>query len=248
MGITGTDVTKNVADMVLADDNFATIVTAVAEGRRIYDNIRKAIGFLLASNMSEVLSIFFATLLGFTILEPVHLLWINLITDCFPALALGMEPGEADIMRRKPRDAKDGIFSGGMGLDIAVQGIIITGLTMLSYFVGHWIEAGVWEVTDSLDGMTMAFLTLSMVEIFHSFNMRSRRKSVFSLKGQNKWLWGAMLLSLVLTTAVIYVPFLRDAFQFQHISLMEYGVALGLAVCIIPIMELVKWIQRKLGK
>lgn len=151
-------------------------------------------------------------------------------------------------MRRKPRDAKDGIFSGGMGLDIAVQGIIITGLTMLSYFVGHWIEAGVWEVTDSLDGMTMAFLTLSMVEIFHSFNMRSRRKSVFSLKGQNKWLWGAMLLSLVLTTAVIYVPFLRDAFQFQHISLMEYGVALGLAVCIIPIMELVKWIQRKLGK
>ena len=248
MGITGTDVTKNVADMVLADDNFATIVAAVAEGRRIYDNIRKAIGFLLASNMSEVLSIFFATLMGFTILEPVHLLWINLITDCFPALALGMEPGEADIMRRKPRDAKDGIFSGGMGLDIAVQGIIITGLTLLSYFVGHRIEAGVWEVTDSLDGMTMAFLTLSMVEIFHSFNMRSRRKSIFSLKGQNKWLWGAMLLSLVLTTAVIYVPFLRDAFQFQHISLMEYAVALGLAVSIIPIMELVKWIQRKLGK
>ena len=248
MGITGTDVTKNVADMVLADDNFATIVEAVAEGRRIYDNIRKAIGFLLASNMSEVLSIFFATLLGFTILKPVHLLWINLITDCFPALALGMEPGEADIMKRKPRDAKDGIFSGGMGLDIAVQGLIITGLTLLSYFVGHRIEAGVWEITDSLDGMTMAFLTLSMVEIFHSFNMRSRRKSVFSLKGHNKWLWGAMALSLVLTTAVIYVPGLRDAFQFQHISLMEYAVALGLAICIIPIMELIKLIQRKLRK
>ncbi len=248
MGITGTDVTKNVADMVLADDNFATIVSAVAEGRRIYDNIRKAIGFLLASNMSEVLSIFFATLLGFTILEPVHLLWINLITDCFPALALGMEPGEADIMERKPRDAKDGIFSGGMGLDIALQGIIITGLTLLSYFVGHRIEAGIWEITNSLDGMTMAFLTLSMVEIFHSFDMRSRRKSIFTLKGQNKWLWGAMLLSLVLTTAVIYVPFLRDAFQFQHISIMEYAVALGLAVSIIPIMELIKFIQRRLGK
>ncbi len=248
MGVTGTDVTKNVADMVLADDNFATIVEAVAEGRRIYDNIRKAIGFLLASNMSEVLSIFFATLMGFAILKPVHLLWINLITDCFPALALGMEPGESDIMKRKPRDAKDGIFSGGMGVDIAVQGLIITGLTLLSYFVGHRIEAGVWEITDSLDGMTMAFLTLSMVEIFHSFNMRSRRKSVFSLKGHNKWLWGAMALSLVLTTAVIYVPGLRDAFQFQHISLMEYAVALGLAVCIIPIMELIKLIQRKLGK
>ena len=248
MGITGTDVTKNVADMVLADDNFATIVEAVAEGRRIYDNIRKAIGFLLASNMSEVLSIFFATLMGFTILKPVHLLWINLITDCFPALALGMEPGEADIMKRKPRNAKDGIFAGGMGLDVAIQGVIITGLTMLSYFVGHRIEAGVWEITDSLDGMTMAFLTLSMVEIFHSFNMRSRRKSVFSLKGHNKWLWGAMALSLVLTTAVIYVPGLRDAFQFQHISLMEYAVALGLAFCIVPIMELIKLIQRKLGK
>ena len=166
----------------------------------------------------------------------------------FPALALGMEPGEADIMKRKPRDAKDGIFAGGMGLDVAIQGVIITGLTMLSYFVGHRIEAGVWEITDSLDGMTMAFLTLSMVEIFHSFNMRSRRKSVFSLKGHNKWLWGAMALSLVLTTAVIYVPGLRDAFQFRHISLMEYAVALGLAFCIVPIMELIKLIQRKLGK
>lgn len=248
MGITGTDVTKNVADMVLADDNFATIVSAVAEGRRIYDNIRKAIGFLLASNMSEVLSIFFATLMGFTILEPVHLLWINLITDCFPALALGMEPAEKDIMDRKPRAAKDGIFSGGMGFDIAVQGIIITALTLLSYFIGHWIEAGVWEITDSDDGMTMAFLTLSMVEIFHSFNMRSRRSSVFTLKGHNKWLWGAMLLSLILTTAVIYIPFLRDAFQFQHISLMEYAVALGLAIIIIPVVELIKLIQRKLGK
>ena len=198
--------------------------------------------------MSEVLSIFFATLMGFTVLKPVHLLWINLITDCFPALALGMEQGEPDIMKRKPRDAKDGIFAGGMGLDIAVQGIIITGLTLLSYFVGHRIEAGVWEVTDSLDGMTMAFLTLSMVEIFHSFNMRSRRKSIFSLKGQNKWLWGAMLLSLVLTTAVIYIPVLRDAFQFQHISFVEYAVALGLAFLIIPIMELMKLVQRKLER
>lgn len=247
MGITGTDVTKNVADMVLADDNFATIVSAVAEGRRIYDNIRKAIGFLLASNLSEVLAIFISTLLGFTILKPVHLLWINLITDCFPALALGMEPGEADIMKRKPRDTEDGIFAGGLGVDVLLQGAIVTGLTLLSYFVGHYMESGLWEVTNSADGMTMAFLTLSMVEIFHSFNMRSRRKSVFSLKGHNKWLWGAMALSLVLTTAVIYVPFLRSAFQFRHISIGEYFTALGLAVSIIPIMEIVKWVQRKLN-
>ena len=248
MGITGTDVTKNVADMVLADDNFATIVGAVEEGRRIYDNIRKAIGFLLASNLAEVLAIFFATLMGFTILEPVHLLWINLITDCFPALALGMEAGEPDIMRRKPRDAKDGIFSGGLGFDVFLQGAIVTCLTLAAYFIGHFMESGVWEITNSADGMTMAFLTLSMVEICHSFNMRARRKSVFSLKSHNKWLWGAMILSLVLTTVVIYVPFLRSAFGFQHISLAEYAVALLLAVSIIPIMELVKLIQRKLKK
>ena len=248
MGITGTDVTKNVADMVLADDNFATIVSAVEEGRRIYDNIRKAIQFLLASNLAEVLSIFAATLMSFTILQPVHLLWINLITDCFPALALGMEESEPDIMQRKPRDAKEGIFAGGMGFDVFLQGFIVTCLTLAAYFIGHYIEAGVWEITDSADGMTMAFLTLSMVEIFHSFNMLSRRKSVFTLKKHNKWLWGAMLLSLVLTTAVIYVPFLSNAFGFEHISLMEYAVAMGLAVCIIPIMELVKFIQRRLAK
>lgn len=248
MGITGTDVTKNVADMVLADDNFATIVSAVEEGRRIYDNIRKAIQFLLSANLSEVLSIFFATLLGFTILEPVHLLWINLITDCFPALALGMEKSEKNIMHRDPRNASDGIFAGGMGFDIAYQGIIITILTLIAYFVGHFIEAGVWEITTSPDGMTMAFLTLSMVEIFHSFNMRSRRDSIFTMPHHNAFLWAAMILSLICTTVVIYVPFLANAFGFEHISLLEYGVALGLAFLIIPIMEITKFVQRRLKK
>lgn len=244
MGITGTDVTKNVADMVLADDNFATIVGAVGEGRRIYDNIRKSIQFLLASNLSEVLSIFFATLLGFTILKPVHLLWINLITDCFPALALGMEKGEADIMKRKPRDAKDGIFAGGLGVHVVLQGIIVSLITLAAYIAGHYMEAGVWEFTNSEDGMTMAFLTLSMAEIFHSFNMRSLEKSIFFIKGQNPFLWGAMLLSLICTTAVIYIPFLAKAFGFTHISLAEYAVSLLIAATIIPIVELTKWIQR----
>ncbi len=248
MGITGTDVTKNVADMVLADDNFATIVSAVEEGRRIYDNIRKSIQFLLSSNLAEVLSIFFSTLMSFTILKPVHLLWINLITDCFPALALGMEKGERNIMKREPRNAKDGIFAGGMGFDVALQGVVVTVLTLASYFIGHYMESGVWEITDSPDGMTMAFLTLSLVEIVHSFNMRSRRDSVFTMKNQNKFLWGAAILSLIATTVVIYVPFLSKAFGFEVISIAEYAVAVILAFLILPIMEVVKLIQRKLNK
>ena len=250
MGITGTDVTKNVADMVLADDNFATIVAAVGEGRRIYDNIRKAIQFLLASNMSEVLGVFFSTLLGFTLLNPVHLLFINLVTDCFPALALGMEAAEPDTMKRAPRNSKDGIFAGGLGVDVVYQGILVTVITMASYIIGHCFEVGHFEMPKGVspDGMTMAFLTMSMCEIFHSFNMRSQRKSVFSLKTHNKVLWAAMLGSLLLTTLVIEVPFIANAFGFEPISLAEYGVAIALAIMVIPVVELVKFIQRKLTK
>lgn len=248
MGITGTDVTKNVADMVLADDNFATIVTAVGEGRRIYDNIRKSIQFLLASNLSEVLAIFLATLLGFTILKPVHLLWINLITDCFPALALGMEEAEEDVMSRPPRAAKDGIFSGGVGVNVILQGVIVTIMTLSAYFIGHYIESGKWEIVNSADGMTMAFLTLSMTEIFHSFNMRSLDKSIFHIRKLNVYLLGAMLLSFICTVGVTCVPFLADAFGFEAISLMEYGVSIGLAILIIPIVEIIKCIQRVLRK
>ncbi len=245
MGITGTDVTKNVADMVLADDNFATIVSAVEEGRRIYDNIRKAIQFLLASNLSEVLSIFIATLLGFTILKPVHILWINLITDCFPALALGTEKGEADLMKRPPRPSTDGIFAGGLGIEVAYQGVLVTLVTLAAYFIGHFMEAGVWEITNSPDGMTMAFLTMSMAEIFHSYNMRSQHGSIFTLKHHNFFLLGAMVISLILTTGVIYIPFLARAFEFETISLAEYAVAMGLAVLVIPIVEGIKFIRRK---
>ena len=250
MGITGTDVTKNVADMVLADDNFATIVGAVGEGRRIYDNIRKAIQFLLGSNMSEVLSVFFSSIFGFVILKPVHLLWINLITDCFPALALGIEKGEADLMKRKPRNPKDGIFAGGLGIDVVYQGVLVSALTVLAFMIGNYFEHGVWSLfnADSGHGITMAFLTMSMAEIFHSFNMRSQRGSIFKLKTQNGILWGAGALSLILTTLVIEVPFLADAFDFVSIGLKEYVIALGLAFAVIPIVEIVKLIQRSLAK
>ena len=247
MGITGTDVTKNVADMVLADDNFATIVSAVEEGRRIYDNIRKSIQFLLSSNLSEVMAIFTANLLGFTILKPVHLLWINLVTDCFPALALSMEKGEKDLMKRPPRKSSDGIFAGGVGFDVVYQGLFVTLLTLAAYFIGHFMEAGRWELTESADGMTMAFLTMSMCEIFHSFNMRSQHGSTVSmlLHGSfNKYIFGSTVLSLITTALVIEVPFLADAFDFTTIDAREFFTALGLAFLIIPLVEIVKAIER----
>ena len=256
MGITGTDVTKNVADMILADDNFATIVAAVGEGRRIYDNIRKAIQFLLASNLSEVLTIFFATLFGFTIFAPVHLLWINLITDCFPALALGMEAPESDIMKRKPRDSKEGIFAGGLGFAVAYQGVLVTIITMASYLIGrYWladayhheaIAAG--EYSAAALGTSMAFLTLSLCEICHAFNMRSLHGSIFTMKKQNLWLWGAAGLSLILTTVVIEIPFLAEAFELAQLDIREYGIAFGLAILIIPIVEIIKIIHRAIDK
>ena len=250
MGITGTDVTKNVADMVLADDNFATIVAAVGEGRRIYDNIRKSIQFLLASNMSEVLGVFLSTLMGFTLLNPVHLLFINLVTDCFPALALGMEEAEPDTMQRPPRDSKEGIFAGGLFFDIAYQGILVTLLTIVAYIIGHSMEIGHFAMPHGVSeaGMTMAFLTMSMCEIFHAFNLRSQRKSVFSLKSKNKILWAAMLGSLVLTTLLLEVPFLANAFGFSPLSLTEYCIAILLALLVIPVVETVKFVQRKLSK
>ena len=252
MVITGTDVTKNVADMVLADDNFATIISACEEGRRIYDNIRKSIAFLLSSNLAEVISVFVASLIGFTILEPTHLLWLNLITDCFPALAMAMEEAEPDIMQREPRKATDGIFANGMGLDCLVQGAMIAILTLISYFVGLSLEnvplADVLSGADKgLDGMTMAFLTLSMVEMFHSFNMRSRRQSVFKLPTQNKWLWLSFAASLVLTFVVIETP-LSVAFDFAEISVQEYGIAMLLAAAIIPLVEIYKAIMRAVEK
>lgn len=251
MGITGTDVTKNVADMVLADDNFATIVSAVEEGRRIYDNIRKSIQFLLSSNLSEVMAIFTANLLGFTILKPVHLLWINLVTDCFPALALSMEKGEKNLMKRPPRKSSDGIFAGGVGFDVVYQGLFVTLLTLAAYFIGHFMEAGRWELTESADGMTMAFLTMSMCEIFHSFNMRSQPGSTVSmlLHGSfNKYIFGSTVLSLITTALVIEVPFLADAFDFTTIDAREFFTALGLAFLIIPLVEIVKAIERAVIK
>ena len=244
MGLSGTDVTRNVADMVLTDDNFATIVTAVAEGRRIYANIRKAVQFLLASNASEVLSIFFATLMGFTLLGPVHLLWINLITDCFPALALGMEKAEPGAMDRPPRRPGESIFAGGLGLDVAWQGLLVTGLTLAAYFTGVRLETGLWQVAQSGAGVSMAFLTMSMAEIFHSFNMRSQRGSVFALPTHNPWLWAAMAGSLALSLGVLAWPPAAAAFGFEQLAPAQCGLALTLALAVLPAVELGKAVLR----
>ena len=243
MGITGTDVTKNVADMVLTDDNFATIVGAVEEGRRIYDNIRKAIQFLLSSNLSEVLCILIATLgLGkltggsFVIFGPVHLLWINLISDCFPAVALGMEPAERGIMQRKPRSSDAHIFSGGMGINLLWQGIAIAVLTLISYVIGAQASPEA--------GTSMAFLTLSVCEMLHAWNMRSLRDSVFTMEHRNPVLLASVLFSFALTAAIMLIPALRNIFSLTVLSGRQFLLAILLAAAIIPLVEAVKAFRR----
>ena len=247
MGITGTDVTKNVADMVLTDDNFATIVGAVEEGRRIYDNIRKAIQFLLSSNLSEVICILIATIgLGaltdgsFVIFSPVHLLWINLVSDCFPAVALGMESAEHGIMNRKPRSSNSHIFSDGLGINLLWQGTIIAALTIISYVIGYQ--------SSSEAGTTMAFITLSACEMFHAWNMRSLKGSIFTMEKHNKVLTASIILTFVLMIPILLIPALRGIFSLVSLSGSEYITSFLLGAVIVPIVEVVKVFQRSKAK
>ena len=234
MGITGTDVTKGASDMVLADDNFATIVNAVEEGRKIYDNVCKVLQFQLSTNMSEVIIMFVASILNFTILSPVHLLWVNMVTDSLPGLALGMEKAEGNLMHRKPRATTEGIFSGGAGIDMVWQGVYLALVEIVAYVIGFYyhfqplhpdasffeILRMIWganEATNNacLNAMCMAFLAVNFGEIFCAINMRSRRSSIFSksmFKNMNWWLIGAFVITAMLTLLPIYVPFLRDIF------------------------------------
>ena len=155
-----------------------------------------------------------------------------------------MEEGEGDSMKQKPRSAREGVFAGGMDVDIIYQGTVTTILVLTAYFIGEYLETGQWHIVASNDGITMAFLTMSMTEIFHSFNMRSRRQSLFKLTKQNLWLWGSAAMALLLTTVVIEIPALAALFEFTTISMKEYGIAMGLAILIIPIVEIVKVFQR----
>ena len=253
MGITGTDVTKGVADMVLADDNFATIVNAVEEGRKIYDNVCKVLQFQLSTNMSEVIIMFFASLFNFTILTPVHLLWINMVTDSLPGLALGMERAEGDVMRRKPRASTDGIFSHGAGADMVWQGVYLAIIELAAYFIGFHLEQGsfdgVFRGTVCVNAMAMAFLTVNFAEMMCAVNMRSRWGSLFSkhmLKNINWWLVGAFAVTTLLTLAAVYLPGLQQVFDIQPgtFQLNELLISAGLALSTIPVFEIGKAIRR----
>ena len=245
MGITGTDVTKGVSDMVLADDNFATIVNAVEEGRKIYDNVHKVVQAQLIMNLCEIVAVFAASMFGFKILSAAHLLWINLVTDSAPGLALGMEKAEEGLMKRKPRPADESLFSNGSGIVILIQGILMGALIVFSYLFGEWLENGRWAFAASADGMTMAFLTCNFAEIFCAFSARSLNKSVFTIKKQNLWLWGALVWTIVLTCGVLFIPALCKLFGLTAISLQEFLIAIGLAFITIPISELAKLLRGK---
>ena len=248
MGITGTDVTKGVSDVVLADDNFATIVNAVEEGRKIYDNVRKVLQFQLSTNMAEVVAVFTSSVLGVTMLTPAHLLWINMVTDSAPGLALGMEKAEGDIMKRKPRKSNESVFSNGAGRDMIIHGLIMGFLVVLSFFIGEYMEAGVWRLAESGDGMSMAFLTMNFIEMFHAVCMRSQRNSIFRMRHMNWWLLGAFILTTIFTLGIIYIPFFVKLFGFTSISFIEFITAFGLAFLIVPIIEITKLIEKKISK
>ena len=241
MGITGTDVTKSVADMVLADDNFATIVNAVEEGRKINDNVRKVLQFQISSNMTEVLVVFISSIFALEVLSPTHLLWINMVTDSLPGLALGMEKAEEGVMKRKPRPSNESVFSNGAGLDIVLQGIYMATIILTSFFIGYKMDG-------HLNGMTMAFLTINLAELFHAISMRTQRGSLIKLKTFNWWLFGALTLTFLLNIALIYVPAFEVLFDFAPINFTEFMIALALAFSVLPVLEVYKFVMRTIDK
>jgi Ca2+-transporting ATPase len=238
MGITGTDVAKEAADMVLTDDNFATIVAAVEEGRTIFSNIKKSISFLLSCNIGEIITLFVATLLGWIEpLLPIHILWVNLVTDSLPALALGMEPAEKDIMNQPPRDPNEGLFAKGLGLRIALQGAIIGAVTLAAFLYGHQYSEEV--------GRTMAFFTLSFSQLVHAYNVRYARKSViFNGMFSNGYLNKAFLISAFIQLIVLVTPFTREIFKIVLLNGPQIGVVILCSIIPLIVVEIAKLIRR----
>ena len=252
MGITGTPVTKSAADMVLADDNFATIIRAIEAGRKIYDNICKVLQFQLSTNLAEVLIIFFASILNFTILTPVHLLWINMVTDTLPGLALGMEKAEGELMLRKPRPKNESIFANGTGISMLWQGVYLAAIEIAAYYIGYFLENGSFSgiVNGSWceNAVVMAFLTVSFAEMLCAVNMRSRVGSIFRremLENTNWWLVGAMAVTVLMTLAAVFLPGFKNLFGIHGtLSTKELLISVGLSLSTLPVFELGKAIQR----
>lgn len=248
MGITGTQVSKEAADMVLADDNFSTIVDAVEEGRKIFANITKAIQFLLSANVAEVLCLFIASvILDVQFLTPVMILWVNLITDSFPALSLGTEGAEKDVMSLPPRKSDKSLFAGAMGVDIIIQGIMQTALVMTAFLIGNYALPD--GAQNHAIPMTMAFVSLCFIQLFHSYNMRSQRNSVLNKKFfSNKFLNVSSIIGIALTLAVVLIPALNTVFKTAPLNYVEWLISIGVAILIIPIVELQKLISRSIAK
>lgn len=249
MGITGTEVSKGASDMVLADDNFATIIVAVEEGRKVFSNIQKSIQYLLSANMAEVFIIFFATLFGWDVLQPVHLLWINLVTDTLPAIALGVEPAEPGIMTHKPRGRQSNFFDGGVFGAIIYQGILQTILVLAVYGWGLVFPEHHTQGAIHADALTMAFATLGLIQLLHAFNVKSVYQSVFKVGlFRNKTFNWAIPVAFVLLMATIVVPGFNNLFHVSHLSLTQWLAVIVGSFLIVVLVELVKAIQRALGK
>lgn len=255
MGITGTDVAKGAADMVLTDDNFSTIIKAVEEGRNIFANIKKSILFLLSCNIGEIVALFFAILLGWaTPLEPIHILWVNLITDTLPALSLGVDPGDKDIMKGKPRSAKDSLFKGSMTF-LLLNGLLIGALTLGAFFVGAMNSTGIYGLEalspvnlkgeDLVHAQTMAFIVLSVSQLVHSLNLRGELKSIFQVGlFTNKYLIGSILLGIVLQDMVITIPFIARVFNVVDLSIRDWLIVSCISIMPLIINETVKVVRR----
>lgn len=249
MGITGTEVSKGASDMVLADDNFATIIVAVEEGRKVFSNIQKSIQYLLSANMAEVFIIFFATLFGWDVLQPVHLLWINLVTDTLPAIALGVEPAEPGIMTHKPRGRQSNFFDGGVFGAIIYQGILQTILVLAVYGWGLVFPEHHTQGAIHADALTMAFATLGLIQLLHAFNVKSVYQSVFKVGlFRNKTFNWAIPVAFVLLMATIVVPGFNNLFHVSHLSLTQWLAVIVGSFLIVVLVELAKATQRALGK
>ncbi|AVK61863.1 ATPase [Lactobacillus sp. CBA3605] len=245
MGITGTEVSKGASDMVLADDNFATIVVAVEEGRKVFANIQKAIQYLLSANLGEVLTLFMMTMLGWQILAPVHILWINLVTDTLPAIALGVEPTEKNIMQHKPRGRNSNFFSGGVFSSIIYQGLLEGGITLFVYWLAITYPVHANASLAHADALTMAFATLGLIQLFHAFNSKSIHESLFTVGlFRNKFFNWAILIAFALLAMTIMVPGLNGLFHVSHLDGYQWGIVAAASISMVIVVEIVKFGQR----